>query len=249
MNEMDQRQQERLRETRDRLQREREDRAAERERRRTFNRTGADPMAQLRQEFAVSQQKVLQLENELKVAQAEIGLLKNPPGPLPRLVLDAQKLNLQLNQPDFKPTIKRPDAVTNTRLSGPFCQVYQSGDPAHYYLRGGSVSGGTGNEIVADIDLGPVATPPANGNREWLEVDFTATVEDGVLFPGGDVTGVTVGAGGTTLPANVVPTAADSDGMRVVDLGVWSDGRFLPVACGNIQVWHCPGSLTVSRDV
>lgn len=141
---------------------------------------------------------------------------------------------------DYRPPPRMP-----SKLTGNFCTQYTvTVDPTTtLYLLGGVVSGGTGNIAVADITLATVGSEPADGTYVWLEVDFTAYTEDGVLLPGGDVTAV-VADSGTTIPDNVIPTAVDPDGMVVVTLGLWSQGIFTPSACGNIQINHCLGSLT-----
>ena len=142
-----------------------------------------------------------------------------------------------------------PNSISNTNITlprgGNFCTKYKVfvNPTTDIYLVGGVVSGGTGNIDIDDYNLATIGSEPADGTYVWLEVDFTAYVEDGVLLPGGDVTSVITGEG-TTLPDNVIPTAAAPDGMLVVPLGLWSNGSFVASDCGNIQVSHCPGSLT-----
>ena len=128
--------------------------------------------------------------------------------------------------------------------TGPFCRVFKS--EGNWYLTGGQVSCGEGNETIADIDFGSIATPPTDGTHFWLAISFTATVEDDVLLPGGDVTAATV-ASGTTIPDNTIPTASVPAGTIHVSLGSWTGEVFVPAGCGNIQIAHCPGSLTYSR--
>ncbi len=125
-----------------------------------------------------------------------------------------------------------------------FCLQYRDGEDL--MLLGGAVSGGTGNINVADLTLAVIGEEPVNGTHHWLDVSYTAIVEDGVLLPGGDVTAVTDGSG-TTIPDNVMPTASSPSGTFYIPLGNWLNGRFFPSGCGNIQVSHCPGSFTYSR--
>lgn len=128
--------------------------------------------------------------------------------------------------------------------SGPFCRQYiVAGPPRKRFLLGGSVSGGSGNETVADIELAEIGDEPEDGTHVYLTVSFTAYAEDDVLLPGGDVTAVSQGSG-TTLPDNVVPTSTSLEGTLIISLGQWAAGVFTPSACGNITVGHCLGALT-----
>jgi hypothetical protein len=136
---------------------------------------------------------------------------------------------------------EQADAV---EVSGPFCKVYQ--DAPNWKLLGGTVTGGSGNVVVADINLGTISSPPANGTFYWLVCSGTAVVEDGVLLPGFTLSTVTV-ASGASIPSNTIPTAAASTGLLRISLGSWSNGVFVPAGCGNIQVNHCPGTLSYSR--
>lgn len=132
--------------------------------------------------------------------------------------------------------------------TGPFCKRYSEtvGEVTTLYLLGGVVSGGVGNEVVADIELADVGSEPVDGTHVYLTVSFTAYVEDDVLLPGGDVTAVSSGSG-TTLPDNVVPTSVATSGTLIISLGQWANGVFTPAGCGNIAVSHCLGSLSHGR--
>jgi hypothetical protein len=129
-------------------------------------------------------------------------------------------------------------------VSGPFCKKYTS--EGEILLLGGTVTGGSGNITVPDLSLATVGEEPVDGTHHWLEVSITAIVEDDVLLPGGDVTAATDGSG-TTLPDNTIPTYSSAAGTLYISLGSWALGKFTPAGCGNIQVSHCPGSLTYSR--
>jgi hypothetical protein len=126
----------------------------------------------------------------------------------------------------------------------PFGNTYVSEGSVE--LRGGTVMGGEGTVTVDDETIGTVGSEPADGTHVWLEIGFTATVEDDVLLPGGDVTTATIGSG-TTVPSNTVPTASSPTGTLYVDLGDWLNGAFRPAGCGNLQIFHCPGSLSYTR--
>lgn len=130
----------------------------------------------------------------------------------------------------------------------PFGQFYRAlvADVPHWFVRGGVVTGGTGNITVEDTDVGTVDPPPAENDRAWLQIAITGVTEDDVLLPGGNVTAVTI-EHGSTIPDNVLPTAADPDGTLHLDLGEWSQGRWRSSGCGNFQISHCPGSLFYTR--
>ena len=128
--------------------------------------------------------------------------------------------------------------------TGPFCKVYK--DETHWKLTGGTVTGGSGNVIVADITLGSISSVPANGTYSWLVCSGNAVAEDGVLLPGFTLSTATV-ASGTSIPSNTMPTAASTSGVLRISLGSWSNGAFVPAGCGNIQIFHCPGTLSHVR--
>lgn len=135
-------------------------------------------------------------------------------------------------------------AGSSEETGGSFCRVFL--DDGDWFLTGGQVSGGEGNETIADINLGSVASPPSDGTHRWLSIGYTANVEDDVLLPGGEVTSASVSSG-SSIPSNTIPTVSSPSGTIRVSLGSWSGGVFVPSGCGNIQIHHCPGSLTYSR--
>ena len=139
---------------------------------------------------------------------------------------------------------RRQPVADAAEVSGPFCKVYE--DAPNWKLTGGTVTGGSGNVVVGDINLGTISSPPANGTFHWLVCSGTAVVEDDVLLPGFTLSTVTV-ASGTSIPSNTIPTAAAPAGVLRISLGSWSNGVFVPAGCGNIQVSHCPGTLSYSR--
>lgn len=139
----------------------------------------------------------------------------------------------------------RAAAAAAAAASGPFCRVFKlDGD---WMLTGGTVTGGDTNVTIPDIDLGTIATPPADGTHFWIKVDGDAVVEDDVLLPGFNLSTAVVSSGASVPTANVIPTASAEAGTLYISLGSWSGGVFIPAGCGNIQVNHCPGSLTFSR--
>jgi len=128
--------------------------------------------------------------------------------------------------------------------NGPFCKVYQEDES--WKLLGGTVTGGAGVETAAAITIGTIGTEPADGTFYWLVANVTANEEDGVLLPGCELTSVTTGSG-TSVPSNTIPTAASTTGVLHISLGEWMLGKFTPSGCGNIQVNHCPGTLSHTR--
>lgn len=121
-------------------------------------------------------------------------------------------------------------------LGGAFRTIYQAGDPAKWYLQGGQVTGGEGNETVADIELATVGSEPADGTAKWLKIDGDGEEADGVLLPGFHVTAVTVQA---TSAANVLPEVG-TPGTYYHLLGAWADDAFLPAEGGNLIITFCP---------
>jgi hypothetical protein len=130
--------------------------------------------------------------------------------------------------------------------SGPFCKVYRDLEEELWKLLGGTVTGGEGTETIADITIGTIGEEPADGTFYWLSIDVTANEEDGVLLPGCEVTYATTGSG-TTVPSNTIPEVGALSGQLYISLGEWMAGKFTPAGCGNLQVFHCPGTLSYSR--
>jgi hypothetical protein len=156
--------------------------------------------------------------------------------------------------PTFGPRVREPQETLQIRprsggaatgVTGPFCRVFQS--EGVWYLTGGTVTGGDTNVEIDDIDLGDVGDEPANGTWFWIEANGDAPVEDGVLLPGFDLSTATVGSGAVFPGTNTLPTAAAASGEIHISLGSWSGGVFIPSACGNIQITHCPGTLSHVR--
>lgn len=125
-------------------------------------------------------------------------------------------------------------------------EVRNVGEVPHLFLATGQVTGGTGSEAY-DVDLCAVGSEPEDGTCVWLEITGDGYVEDGVLLPGFDVTGVTHGSG-SSMPDQVPPTVEDDTGAKAyVLLGSWNGGAFTAAACGNVNVTFCPGSFSFSR--
>jgi hypothetical protein len=127
---------------------------------------------------------------------------------------------------------------------GPFCKVYPEGE--NWKLLGGTVTSGGGTETIANITIGTLDTPPANGTFYWLACDVDANEEDDVLLPGGTLTAAATGSG-TSLPGNTIPEVGAIEGTIHISLGEWMNGKFIPAGCGNLQISHCPGTLSANR--
>lgn len=138
-----------------------------------------------------------------------------------------------------------PGGATTTSEALAFHTLSKVG--SDWILQGGQVSGGSGNEVVADITLAAVGSEPADGTKHWIEITGDGVTDSGVLLPGYDVTAATTGSG-ATLPANTLPTASAATGKKVyVLLGSWSDSVFTPSQGGNVTVSFCPGGYTITR--
>lgn len=129
-----------------------------------------------------------------------------------------------------------------------------TGTDGHTYLQGGSVTGGTGVHTAANIKVIDSGTGPtrAAGTHMYVIATGDGITADGVLLPGWNLTNatnpVTIGYS-TTVPDNTLPTAASwTEKLCHIDLGVFTADRFLPAAAGNIQISHCLGSYSVSRE-
>jgi hypothetical protein len=141
--------------------------------------------------------------------------------------------------------------------SGPFCKVYQDTEEKKWMLLGGTVTAGNGTETIASIEIGDVSEieeaggepplpPHPDGTFFWLAVAAKANVEDDVLLPGCNLQGVLI-EDGRAVRDNRAPTVAEPSGRLYISLGEWMNGRFNPAGCGNIQISHCPGTLSYSR--
>jgi|688.fasta_scaffold116105_3 hypothetical protein len=149
------------------------------------------------------------------------------------------------------PYLKRRGGRSSASTDGPFCKVYKDYEEEEWKLIGGTVTAGGGTETIADITIGEFGdetAPPADGTFYWLACVVDANEEDDVLLPGGTLTAVTVDSG-ETLPDNIIPEVGAIEGTIHIALGEWMNGKFIPAGCGNLQISHCPGSLTYMRGI
>lgn len=115
------------------------------------------------------------------------------------------------------------------------------------FLQGGQISGGAGSFAETEIDLGPAGSLPTTGFCV-VRINYTALTDSGVLLAGGDVTSVVYTAHVASVDPSDMPTAVDPDGFIYVVLATYTDLGVAPTNCGNINVFHCPGSLYANRD-
>ncbi len=127
-----------------------------------------------------------------------------------------------------------------------FWRVYSK--DTKWMLQGGQVSGGSGNQSVADMDLGTVGSEPADGKMFWVEVTGNGDLREGILYGGFTVTAASSGSG-TTLPTGSIPTSTLATGRKFyLLLGTWSGGVFQPSTSGHLMLGYCPGGgYSVSR--
>lgn len=128
-----------------------------------------------------------------------------------------------------------------------FYRVYRDDDT--WILQGGQVTAGTGSKVIDDIEIGTVGSEPADGNKVWIIAEGAGVVEDGRLFQGFNLDeDETVADSGADLPANTLPTVAESTGRKChILLGEWTGARFYPSGPGGIQITFCPSSYYVTR--
>lgn len=141
----------------------------------------------------------------------------------------------------------RARAVASGNLA--FHRVFKDG--SDWKLQGGQVTGGTGNVVVADITLAVVASEPADGVKQWLEITGNGVTDSGVLLGGFNVTAAVSavpGQQGATVPNNTLPEYDDATGKKAyLLLGTWSGSQFVAAQGGNVTVSFCPGNFTITR--
>lgn len=132
---------------------------------------------------------------------------------------------------------------------GSFFTIYVDSDSGDTKLQGGTVTGGSGTETIADIVIkssGSSTMAQTAGTHMYIHASGSGVVEDGVLLPGWNQSTATVSYG-ATVPSNDLPTASSASGDVYVDLGVFTEDNFLPAKAGPIDVAFCPGTFTITR--
>lgn len=147
------------------------------------------------------------------------------------------------------PTQSQQDTETPLVAAGSFFTIYVDSDSGDTKLQGGTVTGGSGTETIADIVIkssGSSTMAQTAGTHMYIHASGSGVVEDGVLLPGWNQSTATVSYG-TTVPSNDLPTASSDSGDVYVDLGVFTEDNFLPSKAGSINVAFCPGTFTITR--
>lgn len=147
------------------------------------------------------------------------------------------------------PTQSQQDTETPLVAAGSFFTIYVDSDSGDTKLQGGTVTGGSGTETIADIVIkssGSSTMAQTAGTHMYIHASGSGVVEDDVLLPGWNQSTATVSYG-TTVPSNDLPTATSDSGDVYVDLGVFTEDNFLPAKAGSINVAFCPGTFTITR--
>jgi hypothetical protein len=120
----------------------------------------------------------------------------------------------------------------------------------YHYLQGGTVTGGTGTETLADLQLAEDGSEPADGWVSYLTVTGDGVVEDEVMLPGFNITAVSVTVtNAAALPDDEALSPDDYEGKKCyISLGTWTGGVFYPSDAGNIYVTHCLGGFRKYRE-
>jgi hypothetical protein len=134
-------------------------------------------------------------------------------------------------------------------LVGAFYRLFTN-DAGHTLLQGGTVSGANGGSAtiadykVIDASTGPVA---ADGRILYLRATCSATLEDGVLLPGCELTSAAL-ANDLSVPDNHAFTTSAATGDIHYELGRWTDAGFLPAGPpGNFLASGCIGNFSLTR--
>jgi hypothetical protein len=154
-------------------------------------------------------------------------------------------------------------AITNNRTDEPAVgsgggafftmRTVESGgsDNGDIYLQGGNVSGGTGNETVAEFLLYDASTTTWTGSSgELLQLEITGSGQEtsGILDPIFNVTSVATPTTVASLAANTLPASGSVAAKKChVSLGTFLADGFQPAQAGNINVSFCWGGYTASR--
>lgn len=160
------------------------------------------------------------------------------------------------------PMVREPQKTIeiNRRATGPssvaagaFFTLYVEPVSGDTYLQGGTVTAGNGgSKTIADYKVIDHADAPPladTGNVLYLRAAITATVEDGVMLPGAELTSAnTQLMVGASVPDNHAFTVADPDGYIYTEIGRWTDTAFYPSFPGNIVATGCIGNFVLTRD-
>jgi len=170
--------------------------------------------------------------------------------------------------PRYRPITPRPfDIIIEPREfsgnggsepAGAFWTQYTDG-LGDLYLQGGTVTGGNGGSYtfpdfrLIDADGGPGGIPYVAGTPGqilYIYVSCIATVADGVMLPGCEVSGESGASDwdvAEAVPPNDSFTVTDSAGNLYREIGRWTDAAFLPSGPpGNLRADGCIGNFQIT---
>lgn len=127
-------------------------------------------------------------------------------------------------------------------------------DDNNICLEGGMVIGGISSILVDKI---PIANRQTDGSYVYvgekdeilfLQINYTPNIADDIILPGVDVIDEVTVHIELEIPEAQLPTTTEQNGIHYYTLGIFDEKRFSPSGCGNLQLAHCPGSSTVTRQ-
>lgn len=117
-------------------------------------------------------------------------------------------------------------------------------------LQGGTVTGGNGGSAtVADYKVLDADTGVGSLEDDilYLQVACTATIEDGLMMPGCEITTATLETG-ASVPDNHTFTVAAPSGNLYLEVGRWNATTFLPAGPpGNVLASGCIGNFLLTK--
>jgi hypothetical protein len=141
------------------------------------------------------------------------------------------------------------EVVAGGGMAGAFFTMYVGGDD-HTYLQGGTIVGGNGGSVTIDdykVLSALTGVGTLGGKVLYLKAGVTATVEDGIMLPGCELTSAVLEYA-ENVPANDALTATPpSSGFIYYEIGRWTDDEFLPAGAGNLLASGCIGNFHISR--
>lgn len=121
-------------------------------------------------------------------------------------------------------------------------------------LEGGLVVGGISSILIDPIIIatknedGTYTFEGSEGEILYFEIQYTPNVADDVILPGVDEIQDVIQHIGEPIPSSQLPTTLLQSGIHYYGLGIFGVNKFTPYGCGNLQLIHCPGSSTVTRQ-
>lgn len=109
------------------------------------------------------------------------------------------------------------------------------------YLQGGTAGGKTIKDIKVISKNGSLKE--LSGKTLWVKITYSGVLANGVIVPGVKVANAICSASsttGTSIPENTYPSAKSSADKNIyVEVGRWTEKRFLPAGVGNIYLDLC----------